>query len=139
MSPISLGGVPVTINQPRGRALLVTRDLMLESQVTGSAAQVGIQLDIQASFELAQRASIPAVQVVLVDLNLGTTGLTDLVAFWTSQNDVPVLAFGSHVATALLDAARSAGCREVFPRSRLNAQAGQILSHYCCKTDATGG
>jgi hypothetical protein len=38
-----------------------------------------------------------------------------------------VIAFGAHVQTGLLEAARAAGCDEVLPRSRFSAQLPELL------------
>ncbi|HEX2038571.1 MAG TPA: hypothetical protein VHF47_02440, partial [Acidimicrobiales bacterium] len=59
--------------------------------------------------------------VVVVDLS--RPGVLDLLP---SLADRRVVAFGSHVDTALLDAARAAGA-EVLPRSRFFADPGRSL------------
>lgn len=41
---------------------------------------------------------------------------------------LPVVAFGSHVATAVLDAARDAGADAVLPRSAFTLQLPQLLT-----------
>lgn len=63
--------------------------------------------------------------VVLVDLSKkGVLEiLGDLVA-----GGARVVAYGSHVDTALLAAAEDAGCTEVLPRSRFFSRLPQILS-----------
>jgi hypothetical protein len=53
----------------------------------------------------------------LVVVDLSRPGVLDVVA----GLGVPVVGFASHVDTALLDAARAAGCEEVLPRSRFFA------------------
>lgn len=53
----------------------------------------------------------------LVVVDLSRPGVLDVVG----ELPVPVAGFASHVDTALLDAARAAGCEEVLPRSRFFA------------------
>jgi hypothetical protein len=53
----------------------------------------------------------------LVVVDLSRPGVLDVVG----GLGVPVVGFASHVDTALLDAARAAGCEEVLPRSRFFA------------------
>ena len=72
----------------------------------------------------------PRLRLVLVDLQPGMTGLPALVEQFQTTRKIPVVAFGSHVATALLDEARQAGCHEVLPRSRLHAGLDELLRHY---------
>jgi hypothetical protein len=41
------------------------------------------------------------------------------------------VAFGSHVQTERLQAARDAGCTNVLPRSRFSASLPELLQQYC--------
>ena len=84
-------------------------DLMDRSRV--SAAVPGATF-VPSPAALVEAA--PGADVVLVDLGRAgaVEALPDLVA-----TGARVVAFGSHVDRATLDAARSAGCREVLPRS----------------------
>jgi hypothetical protein len=68
----------------------------------------------------AELAGLEA-DVVVVDLS--RAGVLDVLPSLAGRR---VVAFGSHVDTALLDAARAAGA-EVLPRSRFFADPGSVL------------
>ena len=138
MIPLSLGGssTPEPLNPAAPAALLVTRDLMIESRVVGSGTPLGVRVLAVSDVRQGLQTADPGVKLILFDLSLGTDGLSELVGHWQLGRRVPVLAFGSHVATALLEAARSAGCHEVFPRSRLHGQLTEILREYAFDCEA---
>lgn len=111
--------------------LFVSRDLMFESRVTGTAQALGVTVQTAGNVEGARKLAISTgCRCVLFDLSLGTEGLESLVADARAASGVPVIAFGSHVATALLEAARDAGCAEVMPRSRFTAILADLLTRY---------
>jgi CheY-like chemotaxis protein len=113
-------------------ALLVSRDLFFVSKVTGTASSLGVNIQVAAEAkEAAQLASTEPFQCIFVDL--ADAGL-DVSAFFANLEpgrSVPVIAFGSHVATARLQAARDAGCTEVMPRSRFSSSLPELLQRYC--------
>jgi CheY-like chemotaxis protein len=110
------------IPTPDGAAgLLLCRDLIFTSKVTGTARALGQQVMVAGNVALAS-AMIGEwrPKVVFIDLAAG-----DLVAPATLRElkikagpDTPFVAFGSHVDTASLEAAAAAGCEIVLPRSR---------------------
>ncbi|MFM8289733.1 MAG: hypothetical protein ACKOGA_23840 [Planctomycetaceae bacterium] len=110
--------------------LLYTRDLMLESRVAGDAQAQGWRFVAEAHPVVPpSRVDPAACRLVVFDLTLGTDSLASLVAYWQTERRVPVLAFGSHVATELLATAERLGCREVWTRGRLHAQFAQCLAN----------
>ena len=70
-------------------------------------------------------AAASTADVVVVDL--GRPGALEVLSA-VSSIAKRVIAFGSHVDTALLAAAREAGCDEVLPRSKFFAHATELLS-----------
>lgn len=115
-------------------ALLVSRDLFFISKVTGTASSLGIEMQVVADAQsAAQLASAESFRCIFIDL--ADEGL-DVSAFFAGltpglTESVPVIAFGSHVATARLQKAREAGCTEVMPRSRFSASLPALLQQYC--------
>jgi DNA-binding NarL/FixJ family response regulator len=85
-------------------------DLMDRSRLGGI-----VDTFVTSAAGLAEAAA--AASVVVVDL--GRAGALDAIA--AVAGTVPVVAFGSHVDTDLLAAARAAGATVVLPRSRLFA------------------
>jgi CheY-like chemotaxis protein len=113
-------------------ALLVSRDLFFTSMVTGTASLLGVEVQVVADAAAAAQ-SLAAGQFGCIFLDLADPGLdvADFFAHLPAQNQPPVVAFGSHVATARLQGARDAGCDEVLPRSRFSASLPDLLKKYC--------
>jgi D-arabinose 1-dehydrogenase-like Zn-dependent alcohol dehydrogenase len=84
-------------------------DLMDRSKVAAAGAAVSFVATPAALVEAA-----PGATVAVVDL--GRPGAVDALPALVATG-VRVVAFGSHVDRDTLDAARSAGCQEVLPRS----------------------
>jgi hypothetical protein len=103
-------------------------DLMDRSKV--QAAGGGAVRFISSPAALAEAASDAAVRLAIVDLS--RPGALDALPLLAAVG-VRTIGFGSHVDHELLDAARTAGCDEVLPRSaffrRLEGLLGQDDPH----------
>lgn len=64
---------------------------------------------------------------VLIDLEMGDDGLALLDQVKTFDRAIPVVTFGSHVATEVLQAARERGADFVMPRSMFSASLPSLL------------
>jgi CheY-like chemotaxis protein len=119
---------------PDGPAgLLLSRDLFFTSKVTGTARALGQQVLVAGNAALASAMFAQwNPRVVFVDLAAGDlVGTPALVAFRTQAGPgTPFVAFGSHVDTASLDAARAAGCDLVLPRSKFTAELPELIRRY---------
>jgi CheY-like chemotaxis protein len=114
---------------PRG--LLISGDLFFTSKVTGTADSLGLQLDVANSAQQATTQLSESVYAcVLLDLTLPGLDVSDVIAALPQQDRPAVIAFGPHVQTQRLEAARSAGCDEVLPRSRFSAELPQLLGRF---------
>ncbi len=116
--------------------LLLSNDLFFTSKVTGTARQLGLQVDlvttpVAAMQRLEGNNAEGTSQCVVLFVDLGHLAV-DLVALVAAAHcrtpPVRVIAFGAHVATDRLAAAREAGCDEVMPRGRFSAQLVEILT-----------
>ena len=101
-------------------AILLSDDLMFTSRVTGTARDLGLVVtpvrSPAAVLDLARR--LPPV-CVIVDLAAAGADLPGLIGGLAELPRRPrLVAYGSHVDTATLRAAREAGCDEVLPRSK---------------------
>jgi DNA-binding NarL/FixJ family response regulator len=101
-------------------AILLSDDLMFTSRITGTARDLGLRVtparNPAAVVDLARRESSTC---VIVDIAAAGRDLPDLVARLQELSPPPrVVAYGSHVDTASLQAARVAGCNPVLPRSK---------------------
>jgi DNA-binding response OmpR family regulator len=112
-------------------AFLVSRDLFFASKITGTAAALGFQVGIEGNPATAAiKAAEPTCRCVILDLTLPDLSVSDLLAALPAAHRPAVIAFGPHVDTVRLEEARTAGCDEVFPRSKFSASLTSILTHY---------
>ena len=117
--------------EPAG--LLLSRDLIFTSKVTGTARELGHRVLVAGNTTLAA-AMIEQwhPKVVFVDLGAGELVSTHaLMAFQKAAGPAtPFVAFGSHVDTAALAAAEAAGCDPVLPRSKFSAELPELIRRY---------
>jgi CheY-like chemotaxis protein len=111
--------------------LLISRDLIFTSKVTGTAGALGWTVEVSPDYaSAATRAASANYRCVFVDLAQPTAGLEEFIAALPSDRRPAVIAFGSHVATAQLQTARDAGCDDVLPRSRFSSELPELLRKY---------
>jgi CheY-like chemotaxis protein len=101
-------------------AILLSDDLIFTSRVAGTARDLGLRVTPArtpaALLELA-RQQMPT--CVIVDLAYPGLAVGELVGELGGLPARPrVVAYGPHVDTAMLRAARAAGCDVVLPRSK---------------------
>ncbi|QDT48748.1 hypothetical protein Pan258_27930 [Symmachiella dynata] len=119
-------------------ALLLSGDLFFTSKITGTAHAVGLQMDVRASIpEEIPGPAAGGYRLVIIDLAQPSIAPAEVIARLSAADRPHVIAYGSHVATATLQAARDAGCDEVLPRSRFSAELAVILRH--ATESASGG
>jgi hypothetical protein len=119
---------------PEGPAgLLLSRDLIFTSKVTGTAQALGHRVIVGGNVALvsAMLAKWSPV-VVFVDLASGDlVSIANLKAFREiAPAGTPFVAFGSHVDTQGLADAASAGCDPVMPRSRFTNVLPDLIRRY---------
>jgi hypothetical protein len=132
MNPSPIAGVPVPVGAgPTG--ILLSIDLIFTSKVTGTARELGHRVLVAGTSSLAL-AMIGECSpcVVFVDLAAGDlVAPTALVAYQGLAGPATAfVAFGPHVDTDALAAARAAGCDLVIPRSRFSAGLTELLERY---------
>jgi DNA-binding NarL/FixJ family response regulator len=112
--------------------LLLSRDLIFTSKVTGTARALGRRVMVAGSPALAaQMIEQWRPLVVFVDLAAGDLASpAALIALAKTAPGTPFVAFGSHVDTASLAAAAAAGCDPVLPRSRFTAELPDLIRRY---------
>src|SRR5437899_882705 len=101
--------------------LLLSDDMIFTSRITGTARDLGIPLKVARSavgLEVLAKQQSP--RCVIIDLSNPGLVITDLIAKLRGRSQpMPlVVAYGSHVDTDTLKAARAAGCDIVWPRSK---------------------
>ncbi len=119
---------------PDGPAgLLLSRDLIFTSKVTGTASALGHRVVVAGNIALASAMLARWVPVVVfVDLGAGDlVGPASIVTYrGLVPPETPFLAFGSHVDVEALDAAKAAGCDPVMPRSRFTNELPALVRRY---------
>lgn len=115
--------------RPTPDALMISRDLFFSSKVTGTAAELGFRIVVEANASLAVSKSAAATyRCIILDLSSPDLSVSDVLAALPAINRPTVIAFGPHVETARLEQARAAGCDEVLPRSKFSATLPAILT-----------
>jgi CheY-like chemotaxis protein len=111
--------------------LVAVDDMLFSSKIRTTAKQVGADLTFARSpADIVRVAREAQPSLVVFDLN---SVLTDPVATIGALKADPataglrIVAFVSHVQTALIEAARAAGADEVVARSAFAANLAQIL------------
>jgi DNA-binding NarL/FixJ family response regulator len=100
------------------RVLLLCGDLFFSTQLRSAAQAQGVSIDVELQAPRAvERAASRGYQLIVVDLEFPNLDLAALLGELPAENRPQVLAFGPHVQTARLRAARDAGCDHVVPRS----------------------
>jgi CheY-like chemotaxis protein len=119
-------------------AILLSDDLMFASRIAGTARDLGLSLNSARSpTALLEAARRQPPTCVIVDL--ANNGL-DLPVLMTELKKLPnpprVVAYGSHVDAASLQAARAAGCAAVLPRSKFVEELPTSLPLWFAPTGA---
>ena len=113
--------------------ILLSRDLIFTSKVTGTARMLGHRVLVAGDVTLAS-AMIAQWQPRVVFVDLAAGDLVQSAALLAFQKlaapATPFVAFGSHVDTAALAAARAPGCDPVLPRSRFSAELPELIGRY---------
>lgn len=71
-----------------------------------------------------------AVALVLVDLDIGESALELVKAARSHDTELPIIAWGPHVAVDLLNAAGEAGATHVMARGAFTSQLPQIIERF---------
>jgi hypothetical protein len=121
------------MNEPVPAGLLLSRDLIFTSKVTGTARMLGHQVLTAGNVALAE-AMIAQwhPRAVFVDLAAGDLVKPEaLIAYRAIAGEsTAFVAFGSHVDVAGLAAASAAGCDPVMPRSKFSAELPDLIRKF---------
>ena len=113
--------------------LLLCDDLIFTSRIVGTARDLGLTVKLARTPEsLVELARQEHPGCVIVDLGFPGLVLTDLLKqLPDKESRLPrVVAYGSHVDTATLRAARAAGCDPVLPRSKFVEELPNVLRQW---------
>ncbi len=109
--------------QPGGRVLVVCSDLFFSTQVANMVRQAGFEavLEMQSARAIGLLSS-GCWEGVVVDVEAAGLDVPALIASLGEEPRPRVVAFGPHVHTAKLDAARDAGCAAILTRGQISSQ-----------------
>lgn len=113
--------------------LLLSRDLIFTSKITGTARALGHRILVAGNpAQVTAMIQQEAPRVVFVDLSAGDLVRPDALLAFQEQAGLttPFVAFGSHVDADALADARTAGCDPVLPRSRFSAELPELIRRY---------
>ena len=120
---------PDSADIPKG--ILLTRDLIFTSKVTGTAQNLGYSVLIAGDEASGAFAMIDRWQprVLLLDLTAEDLTAPDSLQMYREHTGpgTTFLAFGPHVDTSSLTRARNAGCDLVMPRSEFPAHLPELI------------
>jgi CheY-like chemotaxis protein len=110
-------------------ALYLTKDLFFASRVTATARALGGEVCIVGSGEKLIEQFAENCRLVLIDLDAPVADISSVVSTLRerSGDSLAVIAFGSHVHEARLEAARQAGCDAVLTRGQFDRQMAEFL------------
>jgi hypothetical protein len=124
---------PNTAPEARPTGLLLSRDLIFTSKITGTARALGACVLVAGDPGLAS-AMIDQWRpvVVFADLTSGALVAPPVLMDLRRQAhpSTVFVAFGPHVDTLALATARAAGCDEVMPRSTFSHQLPALIRRY---------
>ena len=112
-------------------AIALIDDLFFQAKLRETAKLAGVTVETATTGEqLLRAAAASPAALVIVDLNARQGALEAVEQLRlpdASGNPRRVIAFLSHVQTALAERARAAGCQEVMPRSQFTQNLAAIL------------
>ncbi len=110
-------------------ALVLTTDLLLQSQLAGAAARAGRSVEAVASADalLAKLVSAPC-RLIILDLARDGFDVAELLRQLKQQAPTAtIVACGPHVHRQRLADAKAAGCDVVMSRGQFHAEAEALL------------
>ena len=108
-------------DQAQAAGILLSDDLLFYSRITGAARHHDLTLHVaRTQADVVHHATQSGPQCLILDLENPGLNIDTLMEDVRQQcNPAPfVVAYGSHVDTVTLKAARAAGCNLVLPRSK---------------------
>ena len=106
-------------------------DMFFNSKINSVAAECGRRIErIKSKDQLETLAENPP-SLILIDLNSDRFDPVQTIEFLKSREElkeIPIVSFVSHVQTDLINAARTAGCDYVLPRSVVTQTLKEIIS-----------
>jgi DNA-binding NarL/FixJ family response regulator len=109
------------------RIVALLDDLFFQMKLAETAKHLGLELKVAANSDALQGLLEPVPKLVVVDLNARSQPLAAIQRLRSTNKDLHVVGFLSHVQRDLATQAQAAGCDEVMPRSAFTQNLAAIL------------
>ena len=119
--------------EPAPAGVVLGRDLIFTAKVRGTAAELGYRMLVAGDVGTARmRMQKCHPRVVFIDLAARDLAAPAALAAYRQVTGPGTwfVAVGPHVQADVLDAARTAGCQVVLPRSKFAAELPALMRHY---------
>ena len=106
---------------PSPVALILSDDMLFTSRIVATARNAGLPvITVRSPRDAEVRSKEGNLKCIFIDLTLAGIDISNLVPSIRDQNQRPplIVAYGPHVDTAALQAARAAGCDLVLTRGK---------------------
>jgi hypothetical protein len=120
-------------SEPAPAGVVLGRDLIFTAKVRGTAAELGYRMLVAGDVGTARmRMQKCLPRVVFIDLAARDLAAPAALAAYRQVTGPGTwfIAVGPHVQADVLDAARTAGCQVVLPRSKFAAELPALMQHY---------
>ena len=110
---------------------IVVDDMFFVSKISSAAAAFGRRIERIKSKEQLESLAENSPTLILIDLNSDRLDPVQTIAFLKSREklkEIPIVSFVSHVQTDLINAARTAGCDYVLPRSVFTQSLNETIA-----------
>ena len=119
--------------EPAPAGVVLGRDLIFTAKVRGTAAELGYRMLVAGDVGMARtRMQKCQPRVVFIDLTARDLATPGALAAYRQITGLGTwfIGVGPHVQADVLDAARTAGCQVVLPRSKFAAELPALMRHY---------
>ena len=106
-------------------------DMFFNSKINSAAAEGGRRIERIKTKEQLENLAENQPSLILIDLNSNRFDPVQTIEFLKSSaelKEIPIVSFVSHVQTDLINAARTAGCDYVLPRSVFTQTLKEIIT-----------
>ena len=113
----------------KGKIAILVDDMFFAAKIRAAAQNAGREVESVKSLEQLEKLSQAPPSMILVDLNserLDGIAAIKVLKSTPSLKGIPVVGFLSHVQVDLKEAAESAGCDYVIPRSMFSMKLPDI-------------
>ena len=111
-------------------ALTLTSNLMFRSKLDAMlAANQLVSKRIKAVEDISRLIADSAPSIAVIDLATSTTDPVKVVRALRDDHhlDIPILCFGSHMKTELMEQAREAGANKVVANSAMSGRGAELI------------